>query len=182
MRNPIVRAVCTPPSRMRSHPTLPFLRCGLRWPRAIRRCIRSHGSLRCWSRSWPKGVTDLLRQQVQEPEEERQLRRSIPVLTPIEDAVSVAVRHQYEENPFPRWVKCEPPGRPWTIDQFLRSRFPAALFRNLGKANVDILIAGCGTGQQAIEIAQRHPQARLLAVDLSLSSLAYASRQTRARS
>ena len=173
-----MRAVCTPPSRMRSHPTLPFLRCGLRWPRAIRRCIRSHGSLRCWSRSWPKGVTDLLRQQVQEPEEERQLRRSIPVLTPIEDAVSVAVRHQYEENPFPRWVKCEPPGRPWTIDQFLRSRFPAALFRNLGKANVDILIAGCGTGQQAIETAQRFPQARLLAVDLSLSSLAHAKRHT----
>ena len=129
-------------------------------------------------RSWPKGVTDFLRQQVQEPEEERQLRRSIPVLTPIEDAVSVAVRHQYEENPFPRWVKCEPPGRPWTIDQFLRSRFPAALFRNLGKANVDILIAGCGTGQQAIETAQRFPQARLLAVDLSLSSLAHAKRHT----
>ena len=123
-------------------------------------------------------MTDLLRQQVREPEEQRQLRRSIPVLTPIEDAVSVAVRHQYEENPYPRWVKCEPPGRPWTIDQFLGSRFPAAPFRNLGKANVDILIAGCGTGQQEIETAQRFPQARLLAVDLSLSSLAHAERHT----
>src|SRR5262249_39905422 len=40
--------------------------------------------------------------------------------------------------------------------------------------------AGCGTGQQAIETAQMYPDARVLAVDLSLSSLAYARRKTRA--
>ena len=44
----------------------------------------------------------------------------------------------------------------------------------------NILIAGCGTGQHAIETAQRFSPARVLAIDLSLSSLAYAKRQTRA--
>src|SRR5262249_61146965 len=39
---------------------------------------------------------------------------------------------------------------------------------------------GCGTGQQSIETAQMYPAARVLAVDLSLSSLAYAQRKTRA--
>ena len=44
---------------------------------------------------------------------------------------------------------------------------------------IDVLIAGCGTGQQSIQTAQRFPAARILAVDLSTASLAYAKRKTR---
>jgi SAM-dependent methyltransferase len=54
------------------------------------------------------------------------------------------------------------------------------VFQNLGKTQIDILIAGCGTGQHAIETAQRFSGAKVLAVDLSLTSLAYAIRKTRA--
>jgi SAM-dependent methyltransferase len=43
----------------------------------------------------------------------------------------------------------------------------------------DVLIAGCGTGQHAIDAALLFPRARVLAVDLSLASLAYARRKTR---
>ena len=42
----------------------------------------------------------------------------------------------------------------------------------------DVLIAGCGTGQHSIESAMRFEKAKVLAVDLSLSSLAYAKRKT----
>jgi SAM-dependent methyltransferase len=56
---------------------------------------------------------------------------------------------------------------------------PAAAFERLGKPEIEILIAGCGTGQHAIETAQRFLGASVLAVDLSLSSLAYAKRKTR---
>ena len=42
----------------------------------------------------------------------------------------------------------------------------------------NILIAGCGTGQHAISTALRFPAAHVLAVDLSLASLAYAKRKT----
>src|SRR4029077_17310690 len=55
-----------------------------------------------------------------------------------------------------------------------------APFQALGKTDVDILIAGCGTGQHPIGMAQRFAGARLLAVDLSLASLGYALRKTRA--
>ena len=41
-----------------------------------------------------------------------------------------------------------------------------------------ILVAGCGTGQHAIATAQQYPGASVLAVDLSLASLAYAKRKT----
>ncbi len=104
---------------------------------------------------------------------------TIPALTPIEDDVSRKVRQQYEENPYPRWAKADPPKKPVRFDQYMRSKFPAATFRNLGKSELDVLIAGCGTGQHAIETAPRFLGARTLAVDLSLTSLAYALRKTR---
>ena len=42
----------------------------------------------------------------------------------------------------------------------------------------EILIAGCGTGQHAVNTASRFSDAHVLAVDLSLSSLSYAKRKT----
>ena len=46
-------------------------------------------------------------------------------------------------------------------------------------ASLDVLVAGCGTGQHAIETAQRFAGARVLAIDLSRTSLGYAIRKTR---
>jgi SAM-dependent methyltransferase len=128
--------------------------------------------------AWPDAVTKLLTQQVREPAQEREYRASIPRLTSIDDEVSRAVQQQYEEHPYPRWVKLPPPGKPVSIDTWLRGLFPLSGLRPLGKSSVDVLIAGCGTGQQAIEAAQ-DLGARVLAVDLSLTSLAYAKRKTR---
>ena len=45
--------------------------------------------------------------------------------------------------------------------------------------DLDILIAGCGTGQHAILTTQQHEGARTLAIDLSRASLAYAAAKTR---
>jgi len=42
----------------------------------------------------------------------------------------------------------------------------------------EILIAGCGTGQHSIGTAARFKSSKVLAIDLSLSSLAYAKRKT----
>ena len=132
-------------------------------------------------RVWPGAVTAVLAQQVRAPIEERRLRASIPVLTAIEDGVSAQVRGQYEENPYPQWVKTVVAGKPETADAFMRNKFPQAPFVELGNiGGVDILVAGCGTGQHPIETTQRFKAARVLAVDLSLTSLCYAQRQTRA--
>jgi hypothetical protein len=46
-------------------------------------------------------------------------------------------------------------------------------------APAQILVAGCGTAQQAIECALRFAPADVLAVDLSMSSLTYAKRKPR---
>ena len=118
---------------------------------------------RLLERTWARTIEDLLVQQVKEPEEERQIRMAIPALTVIEGEVSRKVREQYEENPYPRWIRGGPPGQPLILN---RHRVPIA----------DVLIAGCGTGVFTIEFARAARSARFLAVDLSLASLGYAKR------
>jgi tetratricopeptide (TPR) repeat protein/2-polyprenyl-3-methyl-5-hydroxy-6-metoxy-1,4-benzoquinol methylase len=133
------------------------------------------------TRAWPDALNAVLDQQLREPQLEQEIRSGIPVLTTVEDEVSIKVRQQYEEMPYPRWVQTVRPGRPMTIDSYLRSQFPAAPIRPFtgGRDGLDILIAGCGTGQHAIETAQRLAGSRMLAIDLSMNSLAYAARKTR---
>jgi Tfp pilus assembly protein PilF/2-polyprenyl-3-methyl-5-hydroxy-6-metoxy-1,4-benzoquinol methylase len=135
---------------------------------------------RLLERAWPAAVDKLLKQQVREGDEERQARNAIPRLTAIEGETATAVRRQYEENPYPRWVVAPSKPAVLTVDEYLKNRFPLAPFRPLGdRGGVDILIAGCGTGEHSIGTARRYKGAKVLAIDLSLSSLSYAQRKTR---
>ncbi len=128
-------------------------------------------------RSWPAPLDGLFTQQIAEPREEMRWRADTVRLTGIDDEVSRQVQQQYEENPYPRWVDVGRVVKPTTLRSSLSRLAPdAGPEENSGG---DILIAGCGTGQQAVETAQIFPDARVLAVDLSLSSLAYAQRKTR---
>jgi len=130
-------------------------------------------------RKWSPDVDAVVTQQLREPLEERALRSSIPQLTSIVDDVSLRVQEQYEENPYPRWVHAAGVADPLGIDDYLRSIIPGAAFTPLALHNgPDVLVAGCGTGSLPIEIARKLRGARVLAVDLSLSSLAYANRKT----
>jgi SAM-dependent methyltransferase len=129
-------------------------------------------------RSWPAPVADVLKQQVDEPLQERRYRDAIPRLTPIGDLTSIEVRRQYEENPYPRWVYAASAVPATTLNDHLRAAFPTVPFRPLEKAGVDILVAGCGTGRHPVEVARLYENSRLLAIDLSLSSLCYAKRKT----
>jgi tetratricopeptide (TPR) repeat protein/SAM-dependent methyltransferase len=131
-------------------------------------------------RKWPRPIDDLIDQQLRQPLQERDDRALVPALTAI-DAGSQAVREHYEEMPYPRWVKAAQIGKPVPLVPHLRAQFRLAEIRPLGRTDrIDILVAGCGTGQHPIETARRYANAQVLAVDLSLSSLCYARRMTRA--
>jgi tetratricopeptide (TPR) repeat protein/SAM-dependent methyltransferase len=128
---------------------------------------------------WSAPVAALMQQQVHEPRVERDSRETIPPLTAIRDGTSQRVRAQYEDNPYPRWV-CTP-GVPsqGSFNAWLRRRFPRADIMPLADdAALEVLVAGCGTGQEPIELAQSFPSARVLGVDLSVASLAHAKRHT----
>jgi tetratricopeptide (TPR) repeat protein/SAM-dependent methyltransferase len=146
---------------------------------ALRACYFPLGDARLLDTPWPAPVRAILVQQLAEPREERELARSLPRLTSIEDATSVQVRQQYEENPYPRWIRAAPvtaaPARDWLARTCPGATPPPFAVRE----TVDILIAGCGTGQHAIETARGVSGANVLGVDLSLGSLAYAARKAR---
>ena len=130
------------------------------------------------ARTWPEPVAALLTQQVREVFAERQQRDEIARLTPINDDTSRKVREQYEENPYPRWVVAPAGVSPLSLEQHVRWKFPTAPIRAPG-GGADILIAGCGSGQNSIGVARNIAASRVLAVDLSLASLSYAQRKTR---
>ena len=128
---------------------------------------------------WTPVIDNLLTQQLREPAQELSLRDSIPHLTTIDDEVSRRVRQQYEENPYPRWVHAAGQVTEIPIEQYLREQFPASVVVSPGKPDrLDMLVAGCGTGQVAIASVQKYSGAQALAIDLSLSSLSYAKRKT----
>ena len=153
------------------------------WPVAVAAYFPLCGlsqAARLLDTQWPEEVAAVLEQQVREPAEEQQLHTTIPRLTNIEDEVSLLVQNQYEENPYPRWIKVAPAGKTKNIVEYLCHKFPLASFNRQSKhGNIDLLVAGCGTGQHSIGTAQHLQNAQVLAVDLSISSLSYAKRKTR---
>jgi 2-polyprenyl-3-methyl-5-hydroxy-6-metoxy-1,4-benzoquinol methylase len=132
-------------------------------------------------RSWPTSVADVIHQQIREPAAQRQYRKSIPRMTTISDGTSTSVQEQYQENPYPRWITLfRVPAPSITFDESFARDFPFSPYRKIGKTGrLDVLIAGCGTGHDAILFAQSYSGAKILALDLSLSSLSFAKHRTR---
>src|SRR5690349_19635221 len=117
----------------------------------------------------------LARRQIVEPLEERRLAAEIRSIGEINAGVSAAVREQYEANPYPRWIRTQTRFAAAPLADIVRELFPGVAAKP-GKAR--ILVAGCGTGQNAISTARRFADSTVLAVDLSRASLAYAKRKT----
>ena len=147
----------------------------------------SPGSARLRGADWPAPVARLIQQQLDEPREEAACAAAIARLTPIGDGVSREVRQQYEQNPYPRWIKAAPAPVAEPLAIYVGRRLPAAAPKNAAGADagtatrpgtVEVLVAGCGTGQEPIELARAIDGARVLAVDMSVASLAYAQRKT----
>ena len=124
-------------------------------------------------------IEEVVTRQILEPKQENLLKSNILVLQEITNKVSSKVREQYEESPYPRWINMGLSLKPVEFSNETK-KLKLKLFDdsiNDIKAP-NILIAGCGTGQQSIALASKFKNAKVLAVDLSLSSLAYAKRKT----
>jgi SAM-dependent methyltransferase len=87
------------------------------------------------------------------------------------DPVTRAVADQYRNWPYPPWSRITPP-RPTTLPDRVAA-FDGGRPSGL-PVDADILIAGCGTGREAALTALTYPDAKIVAVDFSETSLAYA--------
>jgi tetratricopeptide (TPR) repeat protein/SAM-dependent methyltransferase len=116
---------------------------------------------------------------IEEPLTEKVIAQEILVVGEILDAVSFKVKQQYEENPYPRWVKLAIPIKAKSIAAVCDDLKLHLYSENIKAVTApELLIAGCGTGQHSIGTASRFSCCQVTAVDLSLASLAYAQRKT----
>jgi 2-polyprenyl-3-methyl-5-hydroxy-6-metoxy-1,4-benzoquinol methylase len=146
-------------------------------------CLASYKALNQydWSESLENNtqISDVISRQILEPKHENQIKSELPTLQIISNQISSKVRGQYEDNPYPRWVNTGL-SKKSTIYSEIKSNLDLRLSdtRIYDVDRPNILIAGCGTGQHSIRVASKFKEAKILAIDLSLSSLAYAKRKT----
>ena len=126
-----------------------------------------------------KRLAEIFQTQVEQPKTECILKDKIPSIGVVSDEVSKAVRSQYEQNPYPRWVNTSLPtsARPiFSVLNDLKLDYDDSPIKSIDVPK--ILIAGSGTGQHALNTAQTFLDSDVLVIDLSLSSLAYAKRMS----
>ncbi len=84
------------------------------------------------------------------------------------------VKSQYERHPYPRWQTLDY-NKPTDYGMALKHEFPNIHFPNhIFNDELNILIAGCGTGRHALNVARYFNNVNVQALDLSQNSLAYA--------
>ena len=125
--------------------------------------------------AWPPPLAELLGHSLRGPREEHRIARELPALATVRDPTSQAVRVQYEENPYPRWLSL-PSGPDLDLAQTLDRRYPD----RTGRGSIEaVLVAGGGTGYEPLLAARQNPAAKVLSLDLSRRSLAYGARMAR---
>jgi len=146
-------------------------------------CLASYASLYefewCDLLTVNTDIEEVVARQVLEPKEESRLKANIPILQEITDKVSSKVRAQYEDNPYPRWVNLGLFSNPVLLSKLTKELNLKLSNKTINDVEApNVLIAGCGTGQHSIGTASRFKDCNVLAIDISLSSLAYAKRKT----
>lgn len=107
-------------------------------------------------------VSQIPKSMIEDYFEQQDLKGTIEPLFKITDQTSLAVQEQYEEFPYPRWRTLDKNPKPIPFES-----------RYIGQ-KIKVLVAGCGTGREALQMGLNYPDAEILAIDLSRTSIAYA--------
>ncbi len=107
-------------------------------------------------------VSQIPKSQIEDCLSQQEILEEIETLGQIKDETLKAVREQYEVFPYPRWNVAAMDSFDPQVEGYLKG------------TKAEILIAGCGTGKEAVMMAYTFPDAQITAVDLSKTSLAYA--------
>ena len=146
-------------------------------------CIASFKALHMfkWSNKLiaTKNLSSIINRQVLEPHDEEMHKSTIESLADVSNQTSSIVREQYEQNPYPRWINTQLVSQPQSVSKIVTQlKLKATKSVPVSGIGPKILVAGCGTGQHALGTATRFKSSEIIALDLSLSSLAYAKRKS----
>lgn len=122
----------------------------------------------------PPELREAIEALVAEREDLRSRAGRVASLGGIANDTSRRVALQYERDPYPRWSSAHVPPRGEMRKRFGEFFKPAQLA--FLDREFDMLVAGCGTGRQAVVAALSLENVRVTAIDLSASSLAYSAR------
>lgn len=112
-------------------------------------------------------LRELAERQIRQPLAEKEIAQTIESITD-QHADSDKYHEIYDAHPYPRWKSTNvtlPPDEAYNDDAF-------------NEKDATVLIAGCGTGQHSAQVALTHPFTKILAIDFSRSTLAYAIRMS----
>lgn len=114
-----------------------------------------------------------------DPAEEARIAETIPELTTLPRQGVDPVRDHYETDPYPRWQHLPPQAAfAGSLELHLHSHLPHTRRMEIRiPTEPEILVAGCGTGRHPLLSVRRYGRCKILAVDLSKRSLAYAQRK-----
>lgn len=131
-----------------------------------------------------ESIYNLIKLQVLDYEEEADLLSRITSIGKINNKISLNVQSQYEENPYPRWLKEEIISKSRknkiinNLSRVEREIYPNRI-NDKKKEIKNILIAGCGTGSHPVSVALSEPEVKVYALDISKASIAYGMRQAK---
>ncbi|MGE0765999.1 MAG: methyltransferase [Hyphomicrobiaceae bacterium] len=126
----------------------------------------------------PSTFSAFLEMLIHEHQEIASLAPTIVTMGSIEKITSLKVKAQYETYPYPRWrsTALYPGGR---FSDYLEGFFSKRELNFVG-APFELLVAGCGTGLQAVSAALDYgPAAHVTGLDISSASLGYAALMAR---
>ena len=123
----------------------------------------------------PRALRAVLRDELDARRIEAARADNLGRLTAVTDPTSRRVADQYTEDPYPRWLSLQAP-EPGGAKDRMRVHFTADELAVID-GRCDVLIAGAGTGRQAVQSAIGYGSgSQVLAIDLSAPSLAYGAR------
>ncbi len=123
----------------------------------------------------PRALRAVLRDELDARRIEAARADNVGRLTAVTDPTSRRVADQYTKDPYPRWLSLQAP-EPGGAKDRMRVHFTADELAVID-GRCDVLIAGAGTGRQAVQSAIGYGSgSEVLAIDLSAPSLAYGAR------
>ncbi len=126
--------------------------------------------------TFPIEIENLIKYQITDTRTEDELKNTIKKTSRLTHDITKNVKQHYERNPYPRWFKISDVTEQ-SIDVFIEQSLFDNMQYTLKNIPETVLVIGCGTGLLSIEHASRFSNSKIISIDLSLSSLAYAKRK-----
>lgn len=120
---------------------------------------------------------EVIQSLILEPLSLRENNDHIKSFNKVKDKTSLKVMNMYKEHPYPKWKGIYYIPSEINVHQKYYDRDLTE--KNDSNIQKEILIAGCGTGQELVTVSKIYSNSNITAIDISLPSLSYAYKRAK---